>query len=228
MRVWALWATFLLLKTVSEQSIVDVTTPQGILLNPEMAGLSIPSQPLIPDRETPSPQPLEQPSSGPNPVFLPTPKRKGRPSTSIKTKRRKEELENTAEEIAAQSRVMQQKLTEAAAEKAAADLKRAEEQAEEARRVRIYASLEALKNAGCTSTYQFFEDFFASTDREISRQASRLLNDHGTDFLDLMNAKRPDVVERWALKTSLPIIAAEGKICRTCSGQIPRRLTHPD
>ncbi|KAJ7800419.1 hypothetical protein B0H14DRAFT_3785655 [Mycena olivaceomarginata] len=176
-----------------------------------MAGLSIPSQPLIPDRETPSPQPLEQPSSGPNPVFLPTPKRKGRPSTSIRTKRRKEELEKTAEEIAAQSRVMQQKLAEAAAEKAAADLKRAEEQAEEARRVRIYASLEALKNAGCTSTYQFFEDFFASTDREISRQASRLLNDHGTDFLDLMNAKRPDVVERWALKTSLPIIAAEGK-----------------
>jgi hypothetical protein len=101
---------FLLLKTVLKQSIVDVTTPQGILLNPEMAGLSIPSQPLIPDRETPSPQPLEQPSSGPNPVFLPNPKRKGRPSASIKTKCQKEELEKTAEEIAAQSRVMQQKL----------------------------------------------------------------------------------------------------------------------
>ncbi|KAJ7815904.1 hypothetical protein B0H14DRAFT_3111784 [Mycena olivaceomarginata] len=150
-----------------------------------MAGLSIPSQPLIPDRETPSPQPLEQPLSGPNPVFLPIPKRK-EPSDAAEA-------------------------AEAAAEKAAADLKRAEEQAEEARRVRIYASLEALKIAGCTSTYQFFEDFFASTDREISWQASRLLNDHGTDFLNLMNAKRPDVVECWALKTSLPIIAAEGK-----------------
>ncbi|KAJ7766218.1 hypothetical protein B0H16DRAFT_1309497 [Mycena metata] len=177
-----------------------------------MANLTTPRQPLIPDRETPSPQPVEQPSSGPNPVFLPTPKRRGRPSTSGRSKRRKaDDTEPTQEEIAAESRLMQQKFAEAAAEKAAEDLKKAEKQAEEARRIRIYASLEALKNAGCTSTYQFFEDFFASTDREISRQASRLMNDHGTDFLDLMHAKRPDIVERWALKTTLPIIAAEGR-----------------
>ncbi|KAJ7670473.1 hypothetical protein B0H17DRAFT_1162154 [Mycena rosella] len=106
---------------------------------------------------------------------------------------------------------MQQRLAEAAAEKVAKDLKEAKEQAEDERKVRIRASLEALKKAGCTSTYQFFEDFFATTDREISRQASCLLNDHGADFLDLLHAKRPDVVERWALKTSLPVIAAEGK-----------------
>ncbi|KAJ7645865.1 hypothetical protein B0H17DRAFT_1163827 [Mycena rosella] len=105
---------------------------------------------------------------------------------------------------------MQQRLAEAAAEKAAKDLKEEKERAEDKRKVRIRASLEALKKAGCTSTYQFFEDFFATTDREISRQASRLLNDHGADFLDLLHAKRLDVIERWALKTSLPVIA-EGK-----------------
>ncbi|KAJ7429717.1 hypothetical protein FB451DRAFT_950329, partial [Mycena latifolia] len=137
------------------------------------------------------------------------------PATSIKTKRRKmaneEAQQRTQEEIVEESRLMQQRLAEAAKEKAENDLKEAAQRADAERQVRILASLEALRNAGCTSTYQFFEDFFASTNREISRQASRLLSDHGSDLLDLMHAKRPDVVERWALKTSLPVIAAEGK-----------------
>ncbi|KAJ7765459.1 hypothetical protein DFH07DRAFT_955700 [Mycena maculata] len=58
------------------------------------------------------------------------------------------------------------------------------------------------------------------TDQEISRQASRLLSDHGTDFLDLLHAKRPDVLLKWALKTSLPVIAAKGKN--------PAELLRPD
>ncbi|KAJ6622442.1 hypothetical protein B0H10DRAFT_2341405 [Mycena sp. CBHHK59/15] len=161
--------------------------------------------------ETPSPRHAEQPSSGPNPEFLPTPKKRGRPAASVKNNRRKlaeeEAQQRTQEEIAEASRLMQQRLADAAADKAA----EIERQAETERKDRIHASLEALKNAGCTSTYQFFEDFFSSTDREISRQASRLLSDHGTDFLDLLHAKRPDVVLKWALKTSLPVIAAEGK-----------------
>jgi hypothetical protein len=55
------------------------------------------------------------------------------------------------------------------------------------------------------------EDFFTSTDREISRQASHLMGEHGDNLLNLIHAKRPEVVEKWALKVSLPIIAAEGK-----------------
>ncbi|KAJ6608162.1 hypothetical protein B0H10DRAFT_2303514, partial [Mycena sp. CBHHK59/15] len=133
------------------------------------------------------------------------------PAASVKNNRRKlaeeEAQQRTQEEIAEASRLMQQRLADAAADKAA----EIERQAETERKDRIHTSLEALKNAGCTSTYQFFEDFFSSTDREISRQASRLLSDHGTDFLDLLHAKRPDVVLKWALKTSLPVIAAEGK-----------------
>ncbi|KAJ7075015.1 hypothetical protein B0H15DRAFT_792379 [Mycena belliarum] len=174
-----------------------------------------PSPQGSPPRETPSPRPAELPSSGPNPEFLPTPKKRGRPATSIKTtntkRRKKAEGLDAQNRTAEESRLMQQKLAEAAAEKVANDLEEAVRRAEAERRARIYASLEALRNAGCTSTYQFFEDFFASTDREISRQASRLLSNHGTDLLDLMRAKRPEVVERWALKTSLPVIAAEGK-----------------
>ncbi|KAJ6614983.1 hypothetical protein B0H10DRAFT_1950239 [Mycena sp. CBHHK59/15] len=80
--------------------------------------------------------------------------------------------------------------------------------------------LEKLKEAGCETIYQFFEDFFASTDRETSWQASKLMNDHGDTLLDLLHAKQPDVVTKWALKTSYPVIAAEGKRLA--------ELVHPD
>ncbi|KAJ7450876.1 hypothetical protein FB451DRAFT_1146240 [Mycena latifolia] len=216
MRVWAVLTAFSLVTTLSQQSNILRTSLDALLARPEMSSTgSRTPRPPTPLRETPSPQPAEQPSSGPNPEFLPTPKKRGRPATSIKTKRRKtaneEAQQRTQEEIAEESRLMQQRLAEAAKEKAENDLKEAAQRADAERQVRILASLEALRNAGCTSTYQFFEDFFASTNREISRQASRLLSDHGSDLLDLMHAKRPDVVERWALKTSLPVIAAEGK-----------------
>ncbi|KAJ7195840.1 hypothetical protein GGX14DRAFT_320515, partial [Mycena pura] len=108
------------------------------------------------------------------------------------------------------SQIMQEQLAEAAAEKAAAE--QAEREATEQWRTnRIQESLQGLKAAGCGTVYCFFEDFFASTDRETSRQASKLMNDHGEALLDLLYAKRPDVVTKWALKTSFPVIAAEGK-----------------
>lgn len=208
MRIWVGFATFILFKTLSDHS--STTKAAFMAENPAQT-----PDPANPPRETPSPHPFEQPSSGPNPEFLPTPKKRGRPSVSINnTKRRKtapvdeeEEADQTPEQIAEGSRLMRQKLAEAAAEKAA----EAKAKAEAERSLRVRASLEALKNAGCTTTYQFFEDFFASTDQQVSRQASRLLSDHGTDLLDLLHAKRPDVVERWAMEASLPIIAAEGK-----------------
>jgi hypothetical protein len=134
---------------------------------------------------------------------------------SIKVKRRriaeKEKESWTPEQQAAEeSRVLKEKLEAAAAEKLACE-ETAAEKAEQERTVRVHEALRKLKEAGCTSTYQFFEDFFASTDREVSRQASRLMSEHGTDLLDLLHAKRPDVAEKWALKVSLPVIAAEGR-----------------
>ncbi|KAJ7117026.1 hypothetical protein C8R44DRAFT_627043 [Mycena epipterygia] len=105
---------------------------------------------------------------------------------------------------------MQKKLAEAAAEKVARDAAAAGK-AERQRTDRVQAALQAVKDAGCKSTYQFFEDFFTSTDRETSRQASRLMSEHGTDLLDLLHAKRPELVEKWALKVALPVIAAEGE-----------------
>ncbi|KAJ6612996.1 hypothetical protein B0H10DRAFT_1806360 [Mycena sp. CBHHK59/15] len=172
---------------------------------------------ITPDsrNSTPSPGPVEQPSSGPNPVFKSPPKRRGGQFTSIRTKRKrkaeKEEEFWTPERTAAEeTRAMQEKLAEAAAEKVARDAAAADK-AEEARTVRVRAALQKLKDAGCTTTYQFFEDFFASTNREVSRQASQLMGAHGADLLDLLHAKRPDDVAPWALKVSLPVIAAEGE-----------------
>ncbi|KAJ6608768.1 hypothetical protein B0H10DRAFT_1955192 [Mycena sp. CBHHK59/15] len=100
---------------------------------------------------------------------------------------------------------MQEKFVAAAEEKVAA-----EEQSQQERTARVKEALGGHKKAGCKSTYQFFEEFFGSTDRDISKHASRLMHDHGTDLLDLLHAKRPELVEKWALKISLLVIAAEG------------------
>ncbi|KAJ7106457.1 hypothetical protein C8R43DRAFT_963334 [Mycena crocata] len=216
MRLWPFVAAYLLLGTAFIQPTTAPASPPTSLAASRMAGSRIRARsPPSPVQRTPSPHPAEQPSSGPNPEFLLTPTRRGRPARSVKSaKRRKvaEEAENrTPDQIAEESREMQQKLAEAAAEKTERDLKEAEDRKKEERQVRIHASLQALKMAGCTTTYQFFEDFFASNDQEISRQASSLLGHHGAELLDLMHAKRPDVVGRWALKTSLPAIAPEGR-----------------
>ncbi|KAJ7893681.1 hypothetical protein B0H14DRAFT_2559666 [Mycena olivaceomarginata] len=37
------------------------------------------------------------------------------------------------------------------------------------------------------------------------------MTDHGVEFLDVLHVKRPALVEKWALKVSLPVIAAEGQ-----------------
>ncbi|KAJ6572357.1 hypothetical protein B0H10DRAFT_1740381, partial [Mycena sp. CBHHK59/15] len=110
---------------------------------------------------------------------------------------------------AEESRVMQERLLVAAAEKESREVIAAVK-ADRERTARVHEALQSLKNAGCKSTYQFFEEFFGSTDRDISKHASRLLHDHGTDLLDLLHAKQPELVEKWALKVSLPVIAAEG------------------
>ncbi|KAJ7220850.1 hypothetical protein GGX14DRAFT_676232, partial [Mycena pura] len=124
----------------------------------------------------------------------------------------KEELSWTPEQTAAEeSRLMQEKLAAAAASEKEVRNAAAAVKTEMDRTKRVQAALDALKTAGCKSTYQFFEDFFKSTDREISRQASRFVSEHGTDLLDLLHTKRPALVEKWALKVALPVIAAEGE-----------------
>ncbi|KAJ7211651.1 hypothetical protein GGX14DRAFT_362380 [Mycena pura] len=138
---------------------------------------------------------------------------------SIKVKRRRvaQETENrereswTEEQTATErNRVLQEKLAAAAAEKAAKEAVAAEK-ADRERAARIQEALRALKHAGCKTTFQFFEEFFASTDPEISKRASRLVHDHGTELLNLLHAKQPALVERWALRVSIPVIAAEGQ-----------------
>ncbi|KAJ7706671.1 hypothetical protein B0H17DRAFT_1287236 [Mycena rosella] len=213
MHLWGFAAVFILLQRLPTLS----TEAPGSLFGPK-SGVQMPADAgIIPGSRfsSPSPGPVEQPSSGPNPTFSSPPKRRGGQFTSVKTKQRREaeakKEEWTPEQTAVeQSRIMQQKLAEAAAEKSARDAEAAD-RVEEARTVRVREALQKLKEAGCSSTYGFFEDFFASTDREISRQASRLMGEHGTDLLDLLHAKRPDVVEKWALRVSLPVIAAEGE-----------------
>ncbi|KAJ7107206.1 hypothetical protein C8R43DRAFT_1140303 [Mycena crocata] len=163
---------------------------------------------------TPSPGLIEQPSSGPNPIFESPPKRRGGQFTSVKAKRRKmaqkEEESWTPEQTAAEgSRRMQDKLAEAAAEKATRE-QAAADRAERERTQRVHNALAKLKEAGCSSTYQFFEDFFSSTDREISRQASRLMGDNGEDLLDLIS-------------TSPSTTAAAPGIIENCVENITRR-----
>ncbi|KAJ7875341.1 hypothetical protein B0H14DRAFT_3548964, partial [Mycena olivaceomarginata] len=142
---------------------------------------------------TPSPGPMLQPSSGPNPIFEASPpKRRGGQPMSIKVKRQRIAREEAERE--------RETWTE---EQSTAEQNR--------RTARIQEALQALKNAGCKTTFQFFEEFFASTDPEISKRASRLVHDHGTELLDLLHQKQPALVEKWALKVSLPVIAAEGE-----------------
>ncbi|KAJ7190563.1 hypothetical protein GGX14DRAFT_407901 [Mycena pura] len=157
--------------------------------------------PFTPNRasRTLSPAPMLQPPSGPNPMFDPSPpKRKGGQPMSIKVMRRRvaQETENgereswTEEQTAAErNRVLQEKLATAAAEKAAKEAVAAEK-ADRERTARIQGALRALKDAGCKTTliFQFFEEFFASTDLEISKRASRLVHDHGTELLGLLHA----------------------------------------
>ncbi|KAJ7675769.1 hypothetical protein DFH06DRAFT_667960 [Mycena polygramma] len=217
MHLWHVVIAFLAI----HRTVVPTTDTHSSLTHPYPC-LSMPSEDTFtPGRgsRTPSPGPVQQPSSGPNPTFDPSPpkKRGGQPmSTKVKRQRldkkavAKEQESWTPEQTAAeQSRIMQQKLAEVAVEKAARDAAAAAK-ADRERTVRVQEALRALKKAGCQSTYQFFDDFFSSTDSEISKQASRLMHDHGTDLLDLLHAKRPAIVERWALKVSLPVIAAEG------------------
>ncbi|KAJ6620918.1 hypothetical protein B0H10DRAFT_2355253 [Mycena sp. CBHHK59/15] len=133
---------------------------------------------------------------------------------SIKVKRRRiaqkeQKTWTPAQSAAEESRVMQERLLVAAAEKESREVIAAVK-ADRERTARVHEALQSLKNAGCKSTYQFFEEFFGSTDRDISKHASGLLHDHGTDLLDLLHAKQPELVEKWALKVSLPVIAAEG------------------
>ncbi|KAJ6610952.1 hypothetical protein B0H10DRAFT_2165950 [Mycena sp. CBHHK59/15] len=133
---------------------------------------------------------------------------------SIKVKRRRiaqkeQKTWTPAQSAAEESRVMQERLLVAAAEKESREVIAAVK-ADRERTARVHEALQSLKNAGCKSTYQFFEEFFGSTDRDISKHASRLLHDHGTDLLDLLHVKQPELVEKWALKVSLPVIAAEG------------------
>ncbi|KAJ6555301.1 hypothetical protein B0H10DRAFT_2373436 [Mycena sp. CBHHK59/15] len=75
---------------------------------------------------------------------------------------------------------MQERLLVVAAEKESREVIAAVK-ADRERTARVHEALQSLKNAGCKSTYQFFEKFFGSTDRDISKHASRLLHDHGTE-----------------------------------------------
>ncbi|KAJ7845620.1 hypothetical protein B0H14DRAFT_3139021 [Mycena olivaceomarginata] len=204
MRFWAIVATLILAPELHQ--LADDASRSAILVP------GMPSNVEVTPQRTPSPSPgpIEQPSSGPNPIFDPSPpKRRGGQHTSIHVKRRrlaeKEQESWTKGETAAEaSRRMQEELVEAAAEKAQRE-EVAAAKAERERTTRVRQALQALKDTGATSTYQFFEDFFSSTDREISRQA---MGEHGDDLLDLLHAKRPKLVEKWALKVSLPVIGA--------------------
>ncbi|KAJ6566947.1 hypothetical protein B0H19DRAFT_1025508 [Mycena capillaripes] len=217
MRLWHIAVAFLIIQSTP----APISHTSGSLTYPKSSLSMAADDTFTPNRDsrTPSPGPVQQPSSGPNPVFDPSPqKKRGGQPMSIKVKRQRlakkavtEEQEGWSPEqtAAEQSRIMQEKLAEAAAEKATRDIVAAVK-ADRERTARIQEALQALKKAGCKTTYQFFEEFFSSTDREISKQASRLMHDHGADLLDLLHAKRPEIVEKWALKVSLPVIAAEG------------------
>ncbi|KAJ6610249.1 hypothetical protein B0H10DRAFT_1953961 [Mycena sp. CBHHK59/15] len=206
MRLWTVAAAFLAIQTLCTSS----PEPSQVLI-PGQSNLQMPTDvDAASDRasRTPSPPPVQQPSSGPNPTFDESPpKRAGGQHMSIKVKRRRiaqkeQKTWTPAQSAAEESRVMQERLLVAAAEKESREVIAAVK-ADRERTARVHEALQSLKNAGCKSTYQFFEEFFGSTDRDISKHASRLLHDHGTDLLDLLHAKQPELVEKWALKPSM-------------------------
>ncbi|KII90070.1 hypothetical protein PLICRDRAFT_108798 [Plicaturopsis crispa FD-325 SS-3] len=94
---------------------------------------------------------------------------------------------------------------------ATAEAKLQSEQDRAERNRRVKAGLNALKDAGCDTTFQFFSDFFTASDQHVSRQSSRLVLDHGVELIELMRKKQPDIVMKWALKVSVEEIAKEGK-----------------
>jgi hypothetical protein len=63
---------------------------------------------------------------------------------------------------------MQEKLAAAAAEKVAREVAAAAK-TEQDHTACIQEALRALKLSGCKTTYQFFEEFFVSTDHETSK-----------------------------------------------------------
>ncbi|KAJ6462691.1 hypothetical protein C8R47DRAFT_1158332 [Mycena vitilis] len=139
MRLWAIAAAILI--TLPLHPITgDIPSSSCVSLSALFMAANV--TPGLRD-STPSPGPLEQPSSGPNPIFVSPPKRRGGQLQSIKTKRLREAAEEehswTPEPgtVAEESRKMLQKLAEAAAEKKAED-EAAAARAERERTSRVY------------------------------------------------------------------------------------------
>ncbi|KAJ7940133.1 hypothetical protein B0H13DRAFT_1940938 [Mycena leptocephala] len=91
MRLWAIAATILFIPGLH-------LLPQKALNAPgsSLSSASIPANVNITPisrNSTPSPGPVEEPTSGPNPTFISPPKRRGGQFKSIKTKRRRQALE---------------------------------------------------------------------------------------------------------------------------------------
>ncbi|KAJ6556720.1 hypothetical protein B0H10DRAFT_2241138 [Mycena sp. CBHHK59/15] len=169
MRLWTVAAAFLAIQTLCTSS----TEPSQVLI-PGQSNLQMPTDvDAASDRasRTPSPSPVQQPSSGPNPIFDESPpKRAGGQHMSIKVKRRRiaqkeQKTWTPAQSAAEESRVMQERLLVAAAEKESREVIAAVK-ADRERTARVHEALQSLKNAGCKSTYQFFEEFFGSTDSQ--------------------------------------------------------------
>jgi hypothetical protein len=76
---------------------------------------------------------------------------------------------------------------------------------------RVRNALNGITEAGYGSLHAFLGELFTTTDQQQSAQVSRMLGSHGQDILDKMRAKRPDVLNEWAIEVTGDIIAEEGK-----------------
>jgi hypothetical protein len=76
---------------------------------------------------------------------------------------------------------------------------------------RIRHALDGIAEAGYGSLHEFLGELFTTTDQQQSAQVSRMLVSHGRDVLDKMRAKRPDILNGWAIEVTGDILAEEGK-----------------
>lgn len=100
------------------------------------------------------------------------------------------------------------------------DTRRAAAEAEacggEARRcaesaARISEVLGAVAEAGYGSLFEFMDELFTTRDRQQSSQVSQMLIAHGSEILDSIRTRQPQVANNWISQCSGEMIAIEGK-----------------
>lgn len=202
------------MRSIGAYTVMSATRSRRVRVSTVLSCQSTPCQHSMSERSPASAK--KRPHADEN-VFEPHHPTDTPPATAKRTRRRALFRDDDPELIASQQRAVEERKLKdmqdevANQQRAQEALQDAKQKQDEADIKRVKAALAGIKaEHGFTSLWDFIAHLFATRDSHVSSQMTKLVDTHGTEMLDSMHKRSPEVVTAWATGITMEAVASEG------------------